>query len=123
MQAIYYPKASTEVKKGESFHLVSCHDEYSLWFDVVKTPVSPRDPISLPSPEPGLHLAMSRTRLGQVNNEARNRVFSRAIKKLLRPKDSGTVLVISEQSLLGLMVARLGAENVIHICEENHHIR
>ena len=40
-----------------------------------------------------------------------------------RPKDSGTVLVISEQSLLGLMVARLGAENVIHICEENHHIR
>ena len=38
-------------------------------------------------------------------------------------KDTGTVLVISEQSLLGLMAARLGAENVIHICEENHHIR
>ena len=34
-----------------------------------------------------------------------------------------TVLVISEQSLLGLMAAKLGAKNVVHICEENHHIR
>ena len=40
-----------------------------------------------------------------------------------RTKDTGTVLVISEQSLLGLMAARLGAESVVHICEENHHIR
>ena len=31
--------------------------------------------------------------------------------------------MISEQSLLGLMAARLGAENVVHICEDNHHIR
>ena len=40
-----------------------------------------------------------------------------------RPEDPGTVLVISEQSLLGLMAARLGAGSVVHICEENHHIR
>jgi len=124
MQAIYYPKASTEVKKGESFHLVSCHDEYSLWFDVVKTPVSPTDPISLPDPQPGLHLAMSRTRLGQVNNKSRNEKFVKNIKQLiLNSNKNKTVLVISEQSLLGLMVAKLGAENVNHICEENHYLR
>ena len=116
MQAIYYPKAKTEVKQGESFHLVSCHDEYSLWFDVVKTPVSSTDPISLPNPEPGLHLAMSRTRLGQVNNKERNEKFVKNIKHVLENSNKDkTVLVISEQSLLGLMVAKLGAENVIHI--------
>ena len=42
---------------------------------------------------------------------------------LFRPEDPGVVLVISEQSLLGLMAARLGAGSVVHICEENHHIR
>ena len=59
-------RSQTTVQKGDSFQLVSCHDEYSLWFDVTKTPPSSSDPICLPSPEPGLHLAMSRTRLGQV---------------------------------------------------------
>ena len=76
-------RSQTTVQKGDTFQLVSCHDEYSLWFDVTKTPPSSNEPISLPSPEPGLHLAMSRTRLGQVNSEARNKTYSRAIRKLL----------------------------------------
>ena len=45
------------------------------------------------------------------------------IYAFFRPSDPGVVLVISEQSLLGLMAARLGAGSVVHICEENHHIR
>ena len=76
-------RSQTTVQKGDTFQLVSCHDEYSLWFDVTKTPLSSSEPISLPSPEPGLHLAMSRTRLGQVNSEARNKTYTRAIRKLL----------------------------------------
>lgn len=124
MQAIYYPKTQTDVVKGETLNLVSCHDEYSLWFDVVKTPVPNSSSVSLPDPEPGLHLAMSRARLGQVNSQMRNKTFANAIKKLLNSVDKEkTVIVISEQSLLGLMVAKLGAKNVIHICENNHYIR
>ena len=33
------------------------------------------------------------------------------------------MLVFSEQSLLGLIATKLGAKNVVHICEENNHIR
>ena len=34
MQAIYYPFQYITVKEGEQITLISCHDEYSLWFDV-----------------------------------------------------------------------------------------
>ena len=73
-----------KVRKGEEFNLVSCHDEYSLWFDVANTPVSTEAPVTLPSPEPGLHLAMSRLRLGQVNNQQRAQVLAKAIKQMIR---------------------------------------
>merc|ERR1719158_2642672 len=67
---------------------------------------------------------MSRARLGQVNSQTRNTIYVNALKKLLSSVDKEkTVIVISEQSLLGLMVAKLGAKNVIHICEDNHYIR
>ena len=77
-------RTQTTVRKGESVQLVACHDEYSLWFDVTSAPVSPSEPIQLPRPEAGLNLAMSRTRLGQVNSQARNTIYSRVVKKLLR---------------------------------------
>ena len=31
--------------------------------------------------------------------------------------------MFSEQSLLGLIATKLGTKNVVHICEENNHIR
>ena len=77
-------RTKLKVRKGEEFNLVSCHDEYSLWFDVASTPVSSAAPVTLPSPEPGLHLAMSRLRLGQVNNQQRAQVLARAIRKVIR---------------------------------------
>ena len=98
-------RTQTNVVQGETINLVSCHDEYSLWFDVVKTPVSNQLPVTLPDPEPGLHLAMSRARLGQVNSQARNTKYAKALKKLLSSVDKEkTVIVISEQSLLGRRV-------------------
>ena len=123
MQAIYYPSSDTRVTRGEPVSLVACHDEYSLWFDVVTSPPPPSTPISLPSPQPGLNLAMSRNRLGQVNNKQRNSQLARHLKRLVSEERDKTILVISEQSLLGLMAAKLGVRNVIHICESNNYMR
>ena len=36
MQAIYFPKNLLELKPGELFYIKSNHDEYSLWFDLLK---------------------------------------------------------------------------------------
>jgi protein arginine N-methyltransferase 7 len=36
MQAIYYPYSNVTVAKGDRVKVISKHDEYSLWFDVVK---------------------------------------------------------------------------------------
>ena len=36
MQAIYFPKNLLELKKDEVFYIKCNHDEYSLWFDVLK---------------------------------------------------------------------------------------
>ena len=124
MQAIYYPMTETEVEVGDTVELVSYHDEYSLWFDVVTPGVASSLPVELPSPQPGIHLAMSRTRLGQINSQARNNIMAAAVRKMIRAGgEEETILVISEQSVLGLLAARLGASNVIHCCEQNHYMR
>ena len=36
MQAVYYPLSKVDAAEGEPLSVVSCHDEYSLWFDVSK---------------------------------------------------------------------------------------
>ena len=58
MQAIYYPQSSTIAQQGEPLSLVACHDEYSMWFDVLLE--RPEAPLPMPQPQPGLQMAMSR---------------------------------------------------------------
>ena len=58
MQAIYYPQSSTIAQQGEPLSLVACHDEYSMWFDVLLE--RPEAPLPMPHPQPGLQMAMSR---------------------------------------------------------------
>ena len=36
MQAIYYPYNHVTVAKGDQVKVVAKHDEYSLWFDILK---------------------------------------------------------------------------------------
>jgi hypothetical protein len=57
-QAIYYPQSRTVATKGSALSVVACPDEYSLWFDLLPAP--PGGPLALPSPGPGLQMAMSR---------------------------------------------------------------
>ena len=85
MQAVYYPQVGcspgnlseslflhivslhcekktfqsrTVAKQGEPLSLIACHDEYSMWFDVILS--KPEVPLAMPQPQPGLQMAMSR---------------------------------------------------------------
>ena len=73
----------------------------------------------MPMPSPGIHLAVSRQRLGQINEGDRNRTLADAITDgVERVKAKNAVgekircLCISELSLLPLMAARLGVDEV-----------
>ena len=90
---------------GEELCLVSNHDEFSLWFDVRKE--APEKRVQMPSPTAGIHLAASRTRLGQINDPGRNSKFvaalTTAIEGFTQPP---TCLCLSELSLLPLIACR-----------------
>jgi len=120
MQAVYYPKSKTTVCEGQPFNVVACHDEYSLWFDVLTE--FPDTTIALPNPNPGVHLAMSRTRLGQINSQTRNSKYSTVLNKIITANPDCTILCLSDQSVLGLIAAKLGAKDVIICCENNNYM-
>jgi len=123
MQAVYYPRSQTTATAGQEISLVSCHDEYSLWFDVRTKSNGPTDCLSMPSPSAGVHMAMSRTRLGQINNVDRNSKYASVLTKLVSSNPDGTILCLSEQSVLALMAAKLGASKVLICCENNNYMR
>jgi len=80
-------------------------------------------PPALPSPSAGVHMAMSRTRLGQINNQSRNTKYARVLAKIVSENSDGAILCLSEQSVLGLMAAKLGASKVIICCENNNYMK
>jgi type III protein arginine methyltransferase len=93
--------------KGAELTIVANHDEYSLWFDVTS-------PTTTSSSEEGncetaCILPMSRLRLGEVNNAERNSTYAVVLRGLLanRRKEQW-MLALGDQSLLGLMAAKLG---------------
>ncbi|KAK3799169.1 hypothetical protein RRG08_051443 [Elysia crispata] len=107
MQAFYYPSNTISVQKGSFFDVYSHHDEYSLWFET-KPSINQR-----PIGTNGVHMAFSRTRLGQINNKCRNQVFIDAMKEHVN--NDSVCLVISDGSLLSLMAAGLGAKQVFYL--------
>ncbi|KZS09051.1 Protein arginine N-methyltransferase 7 [Daphnia magna] len=120
MQAIYYfPNDITIKSEGERLHLTGYHDEYSLWFGLqTETPPS----VTLPRPfcDCSVHLACSRPRLGQLNDNDRNQKYIRVLEKVI---SSDTVcLTLGDCCLLGLIVAKLGARKV-YAAERNPHCR
>jgi len=123
MQAIYYPISSPA--PAEHMYLISNHDEYSYWFDV--SVAKPNEiPVAMPDPQPGIHLAVSRTRLGQLNDQEYNAKLTNAVRSIIAKQDSESnsnskelkVFVLSEQSLLPLIVAKLLNKKGKVICFE-----
>ncbi|KAK2140166.1 hypothetical protein LSH36_1457g00024 [Paralvinella palmiformis] len=111
MQAVYYPQHQLHVEKGDSFVLHSCHDEYSLWFDVA----SANNSSILSAPDSptctcGGHVACSWTRLGMLNDNERNNRYIECLKQVIT--NETVCLSISDGSLLPLIAAKLGAKKV-----------
>ena len=120
MQAVYYLASDVVIEsEGQLMNLTSYHDEYSLWFSL-----DPENQSTTVVPRPfcncSVHLAVSPTRLGQLNDATRNGKFLQALRPLVNPET--ICLVSGDCSLLALMVGQLGARKVYAV-EDNRHWR
>ncbi|XP_067642449.1 protein arginine N-methyltransferase 7 [Eurosta solidaginis] len=116
MQGVYYiPKPLNIPSKGEKFILNCNHDEYSLWFDVhssmksAEMTVVPRHSCTC-----NLHVAYSRSRIGQMNQSVRSKRYLNYLEQNLT-KDS-RVLCLGDCCILGLAIAKMGVASVL-LCE------
>ncbi|CAH1119806.1 unnamed protein product [Phaedon cochleariae] len=117
MQAVYYLPREVRVRKDQEISLISCHDEYSLWFNLVEDlKISDLHYLN-PVCECGLHVNFSRTRIGQMNDAKRNKKFISLLEKYVN-KES-TVLVLSDGCYFALAAAKFGAKR-IYFMETNH---
>ncbi|XP_058835290.1 protein arginine N-methyltransferase 7 [Topomyia yanbarensis] len=106
MQAIYFlPKQKTALIKGQDVNLDAYHDEFSLWFGIDQPDLDP------PHCSCGLHFAYSRSRIGQINDGARNKRILNYLEEILNK--NSVVLVLGDGSLLGLGLVAIGVQKVI----------
>nr|XP_033328864.1 protein arginine N-methyltransferase 7-like isoform X1 [Megalopta genalis]XP_033328865.1 protein arginine N-methyltransferase 7-like isoform X2 [Megalopta genalis] len=115
VQAIYHLPVETSIVAGREISLIGCHDEYSLWFDLIYETIT-----RMPVCSCGIHIAYSRTRMGQLNDQRRNEKYIRALEKRITPKT--VCLCLSDGCLLGLAAIKLGAKKVF-ILETKVHSR
>jgi type III protein arginine methyltransferase len=116
MQAVYFlPPQVKMCQEGSTYRLLANHDEFSLWFGLTEE----QDPKSSSEDsrcECGFHMTYSRTRIGQLNSSWRTKKFMKLLEDTIT--ESSTVLVLSEGSLLGLVVAAQGAR-IVYALEPN----
>lgn len=113
MQAIYYNPKQLHVSQGDEIEIQCSRDEYSLWFEA-KPKLNQLTDNEINTERPlcscGFHLAYSRTRIGQMNDNLRTKKFMQILENEIDA--NSTVLFISDGSLIGLSIA---AMNVKHI--------
>ncbi|RZC34261.1 protein arginine N-methyltransferase 7 [Asbolus verrucosus] len=113
MQAVYYLTQETVVDKGMEIHLISCHDEFSLWFNV-KADLRFTDMDYLkPICECGFHVTFSRTRIGQINDATRNKKYLSLLEKYINP--SSVILILSDGFYLSLCASKMGAKKIYYV--------
>ncbi|CAH0546347.1 unnamed protein product [Brassicogethes aeneus] len=110
MQAVYYLAKDFTVEKGEELNLISCHDEYSLWFNISKDLKIIDMHYLNPICECGLHISFSRTRIGQINDNKRNKKYISLLQKHV--SSESTVLILSDGFFTALAAAKMGAKKV-----------
>lgn len=120
MQAVFYPSKAIHVNAGQTFQLVCNRDEFSLWFDAKPIAVSDGLIINRPACSCGFHLALSRNRIGQLNQSLRTKKFLQIFERTL--DHDSTVLFLSEGSLIGLMIAALKVKHVYYV-DSNKYMR
>lgn len=121
MQAIYYLPMDVQVtSEGACLKLDAYHDEYSFWFGLDQEPSVIPTIYPRPVCHCSAHLAVSRMRLGQMNDDRRNESFVRVLEKVV---NHDTICVtLGDCCLLGLMVCQFGAKKVYAV-ESNAHCR
>ncbi|KAL7641061.1 UNVERIFIED_CONTAM: hypothetical protein RMT77_008198 [Armadillidium vulgare] len=110
MQAIYYFPKTLSVNKSEKLTLISSHDEYSLWFNLLKDNSEVEKVRERPVCDCGVHALTARSRLGQLNDSSRRSLLLRALKKYVN-KDT-VCLFMGDSPYLAVVVAKLGARHV-----------
>ncbi|KAJ1529336.1 hypothetical protein ONE63_006126 [Megalurothrips usitatus] len=111
MQAVYYLPKPISTKKDQELTLISSHDEFSLWFNLgVDLKLKDKDYMR-PVCSCIAHATLSRTRIGQINDEQRTQKYMEAFKTLIN-KDS-ICLSVGDSCLIALAAAKLGAKLVL----------
>lgn len=109
MQALYYFPEDRPIEVGGKYQLQGFHDEYSLWFDI-----QAYDGLLQSVPRPfchcAIHNAISRTRLGQINDRRRQNAYVSAMQKFV--SIDSVCLVVGDCSFLPLVAAALGSLKV-----------
>ncbi|XP_046968729.1 protein arginine N-methyltransferase 7 [Vanessa cardui] len=109
MQAVYYLPRELIVEKHSEVSLISCQDEYSLWF-YLQDEKTKHKHYQRPVCECGVHMALSRTHVSYLNDGRRSKkLLQKVIEEV--SKDS-VVLDLNGSSFLGLAAARVGAKSV-----------
>lgn len=119
MQAIYYLPSDVPINSKEKLEMIGYHDEYSLWFGL-NSETSLASAIPRPFCNCSVHNAVSRTRLGQLNDTKRTSIFVESLEKVVN--NETICLTLGDCCLLALIIAKLGARKVFAI-ERNPHSR
>lgn len=112
MQAVYYLPFDRHLIKGTDFTLISCQDEYSLWFYLEPAQTSETGDQNRIYPRPfcncGAHMLFSRTHVAYLNDGRRNRTFLAKLREEM--SDKAIVLDLNGTSLMGIAAATKGAK-------------
>ncbi|XP_047993229.1 protein arginine N-methyltransferase 7 isoform X2 [Leguminivora glycinivorella] len=114
MQAVYYLPQPLPVSKSSEVTLISCQDEYSLWFYLEDQNTKYKNH-KRPICECGVHMALSRTHVSYLNDGKRSKKFLAQIKEELN--NHSVVLDLNGSSFLGLAAAKMGAK-MVYIVED-----
>lgn len=113
MQAVYYLPREVPIRRNEDISLVGYHDEYSFWFKLLNKPIKDVPECPRPICSCDMHIAYSRTRIGQLNDKVRNNKYIQALRNV--KKD--VCLCFSDGCLLGLALAKSGSK--VFLLEQN----
>ncbi|XP_045766550.1 protein arginine N-methyltransferase 7-like isoform X2 [Maniola jurtina] len=119
MQAVYYLPQEITVQKDSEVSLVSCQDEYSLWF-YLEDEKTKRKHYKRPICECGVHMSISRTHVSYLNDGKRSKKLLAQLKEDLVA--DAVVLDLNGSSFLGLAAAKMGAKTVYIIENMNLNI-
>ncbi|XP_012284304.1 protein arginine N-methyltransferase 7 [Orussus abietinus] len=111
LQAIYYPPVEVPISIDKEVTLVGSHDDYSLWFHIENEEKVQSVIRQGPVCDCYLHIAYSRSRIGQLNDQERNEKFLKVLQKHIKP--NYTCLCLTDGCLLALAVAKLGAKVIL----------